>query len=139
MLLWQAGQWLAGRTDLLFNNVQRQGRETWQNWPSAVSAGHSSGCAATHTASSSRCKKSYQSSNTASRLSRNTKSELANCPVFSHFLFFPSKGWEQSLTCCTQQWFHEQMTRQQGWEHAGRLWLSLIKSQVLLGPMCLLE
>lgn len=34
----------------------------------------------------------------AAWLSRKAKGKLANCSVFTHFLFFPSRSWDQSQT-----------------------------------------
>lgn len=92
----------------------------WWKWISTASAGQ--GLATVprvlpHTQHPHLLQKSYQS--------KNTKKEVANCPAFTHFLLFPSKGWEYSLS-------YSGFT-------AIRLWLLTITSRDLLGGTCLLE
>lgn len=92
----------------------------WWKWISTASAGQ--GLATVprvlpHTQHPHLLQKSYQS--------KNTKKEVANCPAFTHFLSFPSKGWEYSLS-------YSGFT-------AIRLWLLTISSRDLLGGTCLLE
>lgn len=94
----------------------------WWKWFSTVSAGQGMVTVLRvllHIQHPHLLQKSYQS--------RNTKKEVANCPAFTHFLLFPNKGWEHSLTYCSQQWFHSQS------RVLGAQWLLVATDNQLMG------